>query len=191
MRGDLEHISEDRVPERLRQMRKQRGWTLDNLAARSGVSRAMISKIELGTSNPTAKVLGRLTSALGVTLSSLLAEERAVASRKPYRAADQPVWKDPDTGYLRRQLTLKEPGAGPELVFIELPADVSIEFPDASESGTCHAIWVLDGELAVTHAGTRHQLRTGDSLNLGIPDVCSFATLTGSGCSYVIAIGRA
>ncbi|HKX43788.1 MAG TPA: helix-turn-helix transcriptional regulator, partial [Burkholderiaceae bacterium] len=60
------------IARRLKEERRQRGWSLDELAARSGVSRAMISKIERKVSTPTAVLLARLGDAMGVSLSSLM-----------------------------------------------------------------------------------------------------------------------
>src|SRR5690242_14230180 len=101
--------------ERLRGERRARGWPIERLAAASGVSRAMISKIERGESSPTAVVLGKLSAALELSVSELLApagqasagsDTGAGARRRGglvRRAAGTPEWRDPDTGYLRRQ----------------------------------------------------------------------------------------
>src|SRR5215469_3055979 len=88
---------------RLRAEREARGWPLSELAKRSGVSKAMISKIERGECSPTANLLGRLSGAFGLTLTTLLsrAEEQG---RRLSRQTDQAVWRDPESGYLRRSL---------------------------------------------------------------------------------------
>src|SRR5579864_9219617 len=84
--------------------REARGWSLAELAERSGVSKAMISKIERGEASPTATLLGRLSGAFGLTLSTLLARAEQSASRL-IRTADQPQWQDPESGYVRRQVS--------------------------------------------------------------------------------------
>ena len=89
---------------RLRLERDARGWSLAELAQRSGVSKAMISKIERGEASPTAALLGRLSGALGLTLSALLARAEGRPERLT-RAADQPRWRDPKTGYVRCQVS--------------------------------------------------------------------------------------
>src|SRR6266478_9007342 len=61
------------IARRLRAEREARGWTIADLAALSGVSKAMISKIERAEASPTAMLLGRLSGAFGLTLSRLLA----------------------------------------------------------------------------------------------------------------------
>src|SRR3954452_14799765 len=94
-----------RLAQRLRLERDSRGWSLADLAERSGVSKATISKIEREELSPTAVILVRLASAFDLTLAGLLVRaeddgEQTLVSR----AADQPVWRDPATGYSRRQI---------------------------------------------------------------------------------------
>jgi XRE family transcriptional regulator, regulator of sulfur utilization len=59
---------------RLRAQRQARGFSLEMLAAGSGVSRSMISDVERGTKSPTVLILARLATALGVTVSRLLGD---------------------------------------------------------------------------------------------------------------------
>ena len=68
----------ERLAARVRELRAARGFSLDELATRSGVSRSMISLIERGESSPTAVVLDRLASGLGVMLLSLFDASTAV-----------------------------------------------------------------------------------------------------------------
>src|SRR5215475_2413380 len=79
--------------------REARGWSLADLAERSGVSKAMISKIERGEASPTASLLGRLSGAFGLTMSTLLARAEHAGGRLS-RAAEQPRWQDPATSYI-------------------------------------------------------------------------------------------
>src|ERR1700727_194664 len=91
------------IARRLRLERDARGWSLADLAERSGVAKATISKIEREEASPTAVILVRLASALDLTLPRLLL--RAEGEGKLLScAADQPVWRDPETGYLRKQV---------------------------------------------------------------------------------------
>src|SRR3954454_23785452 len=92
------------IAARVRGERTARRWSLDDLAERASVSKAMISKIERAEASPTAALLGRLSAGFGLTLSALLAEAE-LPRRGPVRAADQPVWRDPATGYIRRQVS--------------------------------------------------------------------------------------
>src|SRR5580658_8017693 len=97
--------TEATLAQNLRTEREIRGWTLAELAARSGVSRAMLSKIERREASPTAALLGRLTAALGMTLSRLFEQMEDQPAGQLARAAEQPLWRDPETGFTRRALT--------------------------------------------------------------------------------------
>src|SRR4051795_6493564 len=96
---------DQRIAARVRELRAARRLSLDALAAKSGVSRSMISLIERGESSPTAVVLERLATGLGVMLASLFdAPATQVPASPPSpvaRHADQLQWQDPASGYLR------------------------------------------------------------------------------------------
>ena len=92
------------LAETLKRLRESRGLSLTDLAAKSGVSRAMIHKVESGASSPTAALLGRLSGAFGLTVSQLLIEVEGGQSRVA-RAENNPVWVDPETGFRRRVLS--------------------------------------------------------------------------------------
>jgi transcriptional regulator with XRE-family HTH domain len=85
----------------VRELRRARGLTGAALADQAGVSRAMVSRIEHGDVQPTAVLLGRLSAALGITLSELIARAEH-DDRRLVRAADQQTRTDPETGYRRR-----------------------------------------------------------------------------------------
>src|SRR5476651_1004251 len=91
-----------RIARRLRLERESRGWSLADLADRSGVARATISKIEREEASPTAVVLVRLAAAFDLTFAGLLLRAEGPGERLS-RAVDQPVWRDPETGYSRKQ----------------------------------------------------------------------------------------
>jgi transcriptional regulator with XRE-family HTH domain len=178
----------NRLARRLRAEREARGWPLAELAERSGVSRAMISRVERGEASPTAALLGRLSGALGLTLSALLARAEADAAGRLLRAADQPTWQDPATLYRRRALS--PPGAEPELVEVTLPPDVRVPFPAAAYAflrGQC--LWVLEGRLDFAEGNTTHHLGTGDCLALGPPADCAFINPSPDmPCRYLVAL---
>ena len=91
------------IARRVRELRAERDLSLAELAERSGVSRSNISLIERGESSPTATVLDKLSAALGVTVASLF-EQSGQAPSPLARRSDQPVWTDPGSGYVRRNL---------------------------------------------------------------------------------------
>src|SRR5436189_1002825 len=96
-----------RIAERVRELRATQGLSLDALASKSGVSRSMISLIERGESSPTAVVLEKLAAGLGVTLASLfdLPAAAPTPSSPVARREEQPQWRDPASGYLRRNVS--------------------------------------------------------------------------------------
>src|SRR3954453_9187209 len=98
------HDLDQRIAARVRELRAARRLSLDALAARSGVSRSMISLIERGESSPTAVVLEKLAAALAVTLASLFdvssAAPRAAEDGPVARRGDQPLWRAPAYGYI-------------------------------------------------------------------------------------------
>jgi transcriptional regulator with XRE-family HTH domain len=173
---------------RLRLERQARGWTLADLAARSGVSRAMISKIERCEASPTATLLVRLASAFDLTLGSLIA--RAEGATQPLvRAADQPLWRDPASGYLRRQV-FERMDHPIELVRVELPAGARIGLPAASYAHIRQVVWVLEGGLVIDEAGERRELSAGDCLGFGPPADTTIANESAETCAYLVIVAR-
>jgi transcriptional regulator with XRE-family HTH domain len=176
---------------RIRLERTARGWSLTELAARSQVSRAMIHKVERGDSSPTAALLGRLSGAFGLTLSALLARAEAARGGRLTRAGDQPRWRDPATGYVRRQIAPAQGSDLPlELVQVVLPAGASIGFPASSYAFIRQVVWVLEGRLTFIEGATAHALAAGDCLELGPPADCSFRNDTKAPCTYAVAVLR-
>src|SRR6266550_2757221 len=122
------------VAARVRGERTVRRWSLDELAERASVSKAMISKIERAEASPTAALLGRLSGAFGLTLSALLAEAEP-SHRGPVRATDQPVWRDPATGYVRRQVSHVIWVLAGRLTFVEGDVTHTLDPGDSLEFG--------------------------------------------------------
>jgi transcriptional regulator with XRE-family HTH domain len=168
--------------------RVARGLTTSALAERSGVSRAMIAKVERAEAQPTAALLGRLSGALGLTLSELVARAEQ-PDRRLARAADQPTWTDPDSGYRRRALS--PVSGGPlELVEVELPAGAEVFSPADAYAFIHQQMWVLDGHLRFREGDTVHELEPGDCLSLGPPAPCTFSNPTRRPCRYLVALTR-
>lgn len=174
----------------LRAAREARDLSVNALADRSGVSRAMIGKIEHGTAQPTAALLGKLSGALGLTLSELIARiERDGAGKRLARAAEQPTWTDPETGYLRRALSPSS-GGPLELVEVEFPPGATASFPADTYSFVHHQIWMLAGHLRFHEGDTVHDLHQGDCLQLGPPAPCTYHNPTREPCRYLVALAR-
>jgi transcriptional regulator with XRE-family HTH domain len=169
--------------------RLAQGLSTSALAGRSGVSRAMIAKIERAEAQPTAALLGRLSGALGMTLSELIARAEH-ADRRVARAADQPTWTDPESGYRRRAIS---PAAGGplELVEVQLPAGAEVSYPADTYVFIHQQIWVLEGTLRFREGhDAEHELGPGDCLQLGAPANCTFANPGRGACRYLVALTR-
>ncbi|MEO5820077.1 MAG: XRE family transcriptional regulator [Vicinamibacteraceae bacterium] len=173
---------------RLKTERDARGWSVAELAERSGVSRAMISKVERAEASPTAALLGKLSGAFGLTLSALLARAEQAPGRLA-RRAEQPQWTDPDTRYRRR--TVSPSTGGPlEIVEVDLPVGASTAFPAAAYTFRYHQILVLTGTLTLIEGDTRYTLGKGDCLELGPPAPVTYANRTKRPCTYLVMLVR-
>ncbi len=168
--------------------RLAQGLSTSALAERSGVSRAMIAKVERAEAQPTAALLGRLSAALGLTLSELVARAEH-AERRLARAGDQPVWTDPESGYMRRALSPSS-GGPLELVEVELPAGAQVSYPAETYAFIHQQLWILDGRLCFREGDVEHDLRSGDCLQLGPPAPCTFLNRTRRPCRYLVALAR-
>ncbi|UOZ04392.1 XRE family transcriptional regulator [Amycolatopsis sp. WQ 127309] len=164
--------------------RTSRGLSVAVLAEDSGVSRAMIGKIERGDVQPTAALLAKLSSALGMTLTELIARAEG-DERRLVRAAEQPVWVDPDSGYRRRSVS---PASGRplELVEIELPAGAAV--PLRASTFLHQQIWVLAGHLRMREGAEVHELDAGDCLQLGSAPDRVFENPGSLPCRYLVAL---
>jgi transcriptional regulator with XRE-family HTH domain len=184
----VEPSLDDRLARRIAVERDARGWSVAELATRSKVSRAMISKIERREARPTASLLGKLSGAFGLPLSHLLARVEDEPSRL-VRAADQLTWKDPETGYVRRAIS---PPGDPRLHMtdVHLPAGARVMFPAAAYAFLHQQIWVLEGQLTFKEGSERHELSAGDCLTLGAAADCTFHNRTRKSCRYIVTVVR-
>lgn len=179
-----------RIARHLRLEREERDWSLAELADRSGVSKAMISKIEREEASPTAVTLVRLAGAFDLTLAGLLLRAEGHRSgERLWRSVDRPVWQDPETGYLRRQVFAR-PDHPVEIVEVELPAGQKVVLPASSYARIRQAIWVRVGELVILESGERYVLGPGDCLGFGPPSDVTLANETDAPCSYVVVLAR-
>ncbi|MEV5547408.1 XRE family transcriptional regulator [Streptomyces sp. NPDC052309] len=181
------------IAARVRTERERRRWTLAQLADASGVSQAMISRIERGESSPTAVVLGKLSAAFQLSVASLLtlAEGTQDGTEAPAgvrRRADAAEWRDPATGYRRRQIT--GPHFPAEIAEIRLPAGAQVPYPAAAFAFVRQVVWVLDGHLTFHDGDTVHELDAGDTIELGEPTERLFANTADTECRYAVILTR-
>ncbi|MEJ1162258.1 helix-turn-helix domain-containing protein [Variovorax sp. CCNWLW186] len=170
---------------RLLGLRQAKGLSLAGLASLSGVSKAMISKVERAESSPTAVLLGRLAAGLGVPLAQLLTEDKGSPRRLRARA-QQEVWRDPEAGYLRRQIAERGANSGVEMVEIELPRSAQVGYPRWSGKPYRQCLWMLEGALRVDYGDERFELAEGDCLDFGVDRPLVFKALGRTGCRYLL-----
>lgn len=139
------------------------GLPLEALAKRAGVSRAMISRIERGEVHASAVVLDRLCAGLGMGLSALFARD---AAPPLLRRADQPVWRDPSSGYLRREVAPTGTGSPVRIVEVEFPPGAAVAFEASPHRVIEQHVWVLEGSIEATLGGAVHELAAGDCLHM-------------------------
>jgi transcriptional regulator with XRE-family HTH domain len=146
----------------LRRLRLGRRLSLEGLSRASGVSRAMLSQVELGKSAPTINLLWKIARALGVPFSSLLGDGRA-ARLVVLRASASKVLASQDGAFTTRALF---PNDGPRTVeFYELRlAPGSLERADPHPPDTTENLVVTEGSLTVALGGERHRLEPGDAI---------------------------
>jgi transcriptional regulator with XRE-family HTH domain len=157
-----------RIAQRVASLRESKGLTLDALAARSGVSRSMLSLIERAEASPTAVVLERLATGLDVPMASLFEAPESTSPTDPVaRRIAQAVWRDPQSGYRRRNVS---PPAWPspiQIVEVQFPAGARVAYETGPRDTRVHQqIWVLEGRIEVTVGRDRHDLSAGDCLAL-------------------------
>jgi transcriptional regulator with XRE-family HTH domain len=179
--------TEAAIARRVRLERDARAWSLAELAEKSGVAKASISKIERGEMSPSAGILSRLASAFDLTLAGLLL--RAEETGRLFRAEDQPIWRDPATGYVRRQI-FRSPSNPLEVVAVEMPAGQSVSFPAWSYANVRHVVMVQSGQLVLTEDNMSSVLKVGDSLGFGPPSKITYANQGNEPCHYLVVLAR-
>ncbi|TIO09261.1 XRE family transcriptional regulator [Mesorhizobium sp.] len=185
---DIANDISSTIGRRIRSERALRGWSLAELADRSGVSKAMLSTIERGKTSPTAALLVRIAAAFGMTLSTLIARAELQGGGL-LRGSDQPIWRDPATGYIRRHLSPVS-DMPLELIRVQLPAGARVSFPAASYAFIRQQIWLISGRLEFTEGDVVHNLEPGDCLALGAPSDCTFHAPAPDAADYLVALAR-
>lgn len=190
MPADLDISDFDlRLARRLGELRAERGWSLDDLAEKSGVSRATLSRLERGESSPTAALLGRLAAAYALPPSRILAEAES-APAMLVRAAEQPVWHDRESGFRRRSVSPPLPGFAAELIEGRLApgADILYDTPPAAMPE--HHLWLLEGALEMTVDGETWRLAAGDCLRYRVASGNRFRNPGPGEARYLIVLCR-
>ena len=178
----------DRIARRVRDLRADRGLSLDDLAQRCGVSRSMISLIERGRSSPTAVILEKLATGLNVSLASLF-DAPAAAPNPISRLADQLSWRDPESGYVRRNVSPSGAASPIQIVEVSFPAGARVAYETGARDPRVHQqVWVLEGTIEVTVGAERHRLRAGDCLAMVLDRPLTYHNPTRKTARYAVVL---
>jgi len=180
-----EETVDQRIAERLKMLRTERGWSLDHLAALSSVSRATLSRLENAEVSATASVLGKLCAVYELSLSRLMlmVEDDHVPL---VRKADQPLWTDPETGFRRRSVSPPAWGLAGEVLSCELDPATEITYDEPPSPGLEHHLVLTEGRLAMTVGAVTHDLTAGDCLRYQLNGPTSFRTTQHEGAKYLL-----
>ena len=177
-----------RIAVQVRALRADLGLTLDALAARCDVSRSMLSLVERGESSPTAVVLDKIATGLGVPLATLF-DDAVVPADPVSRAGDRTPWRDPQSGYVRRNISPAGFPSPIQLVEVVLPAGARVAYETGARDVAIHQqIWVRQGRIEVTVGKVTHRLGEDDCLAMRLDQPTAFRNRTRKPARYVVVL---
>jgi transcriptional regulator with XRE-family HTH domain len=153
------------VAKRVREVRQELGFTVGQLAERSGISKGMLSKIENAQASPSLATLGRLSSALSVPVTSFFRglDEEHDAVFVAAGSGIEIVRQGTRTGHRYQLLgTLRGPSRRMEPLLVTLTERTEV-FPLFQHDGT-ELIYMLDGIMRYGSGMSAYLLQPGDAL---------------------------
>lgn len=178
---------EQQLAQRLAALRQAAGWSLDELATRSGVSRATLSRLERAETSPTATLLSRLARAHGLPLSRLLADAEALPVRL-LRAADQPRWHDVHSGFERLMRCPPLAGFATEVIEARLAPGAELVYDEPTVARLEHHLCLLEGSVSLTLQGQVFTLSPGDSISFRVLGSSAFCNPGPEPARYLLAM---
>lgn len=178
------------IAQHIRERRLAKGYSLDQLAARSGVSRSSISLIERAATSPTAVILEKLAAALDVSLASLFVFGTSANQSQPLlRYEQQSQWRDPASGYLRRNLSPVSVASPMQLAEVTFPAHTQVSYDFVPrEIKIYQQIWLLEGEIQIHCGEQSYTLQQGDCLSIQLNQPIVFQNSTADQARYLVAV---
>jgi len=177
-----------RIAGRVRALRTELGMTLDALAAKCDVSRSMISLVERGESSPTAVVLDKIATGLRVPLATLFDDAGGPPSPVS-RRGDRTPWRDPQSGYVRRNISPANFPSPIQIVEVVLPPGARVAYETGARDVSIHQqIWVQDGAVEVTIGRVTHRLAEDDCLAMRLDEPTAFRNRTRKPARYLVII---
>ena len=178
---------DNRIASRLKSLRQENRWSLEDVSDRCGISRATLSRIEKGDVSPTATVLGKLCATYATTMSRLMAlVEIEFTPHIPLN--NQPEWTDSQTGFTRRSVSPPSPTLTAEVLQCVLPAGTTIHYDAPPKPGLEHHLVVLEGALEMAIEGQNYQLKQGDCLRYVLFGSSRFKASSNQPAKYMLFI---
>jgi transcriptional regulator with XRE-family HTH domain len=179
-----------RIAERLRARRLVLRLSLGDLAELSGVSKAMIAKVEAGTSSPTAGTIGRLCGGLGITMSALMASVETEDATQVV-AADQPRWRDRATGLERVAVSPRTSFSAVEVARLRLRAGAVVDYPTPPSVAYAQHIVGVAGRVRFTVGQSTFVIGPGDCVAARIDRPTRFEVMGRRPAEYLVIVERA
>jgi transcriptional regulator with XRE-family HTH domain len=186
--ASLTYDINSRIARRVRALRAELGMTLDALAAKSDVSRSMISLIERGESSPTAVVLDKIATGLGVPLATLF-DDSSASTNPMSRRDDRTPWRDPQSGYVRRNISPANFPSPIQIVEVVLPGGASVAYETGARDVSIHQqIWVQQGNIEVTLGSITYRLSEDDCLAMQLNEPTAYRNRTRKVARYIVIL---
>lgn len=177
-----------RIAARVRVLRAAAEMSLEALARRCDVSRSMLSLVERGETSPTAVVLEKIATGLGVPLASLFDDAEAPSSPVS-TARDRASWTDPQSGYVRRNISPANYPSPIRIVEIEFPAGAKVSYEtSARAAAVAQQIWVSEGAIEVSIGKVTHKLNRDDCLAMQLDAPVTFRNRTRKPARYIVVV---
>lgn len=175
------------IATRVRQLRLAKGLSIEQLAQASQVSRSMLSVIERGEASPTAVVLEKIATGLGVVLVELF-DAQPVADPIA-RAKNNLPWRDSQSGYLRRNVSPSSRVTPIQIVEVTFPPKATVAYETGARSTRIHEqVWVLSGSMDISVGKQKHRLEAGDCLAFVVDQPITFYNPTAKPAKYAVII---
>ena len=177
-----------RIAANVRAMRSELGMSLDALGAKCDVSRSMISLVERGESSPTAVILEKIATGLGVPLATLFDDPEAAMSPVA-RRDDRTPWRDPSSGYIRRNISPAKFSSPIQIVDVVLPSGARVAYETGARDVSIHQqIWVQQGSIEVTVGSVTHRLLEDDCLAMQLNEPIAFRNRSRKAARYIVVL---
>jgi transcriptional regulator with XRE-family HTH domain len=178
-----------RIAGRVKTLRMGLRMTLDELAAKSGVSRSMISLVERGESSATAVVLEKIATGLDVPLATLF-DDSSAPPNPISRASERASWRDPQSGYMRWNVSPANFPSPIQISEILLPAGARVAYETAGHVPTHRQVWVLQGVVEIQSGKTTYRLSEGDCLAMQLNEPIVYRNPTRKAARYVVVLAK-